>query len=167
MGRLKTNLLAFIFWVLPTSVLCWWQSGSLLIGLILGILSGALFTLFLTIFANFMEKSASLGIAKIGGWSVDEKIIYSGVANMVKKIEAMGGKLYLTNKRLRFCAHRINADIGDYSFSLTSISSVERAYMFGIIPNAITIQLSDGRRAKFVVYNRENWIRNIKKECCL
>ncbi len=74
----------------------------------------------------------------------------------------MGGKLFLTNKRLRFRSHKINLQNHDESYPIETIASVEPSSSLGIIPNGLLVQMRDGRRERFVVSGRGNWVSSIR-----
>ena len=74
----------------------------------------------------------------------------------------MGGKLFLTDKRLRFRSHKINFQKHDESYPIETIASVEPSRSLGIIPNGLLVHLRDGRRERFVVTGRGDWVSSIR-----
>ena len=88
----------------------------------------------------------------------DESIVHAGPANHFMGMEAVGGKLFLTNHRLRFRAHALNVQRHDTSYPLGDIVSVTPTRTLGLVPNGIRIELADGRREKFVVSARSEWL---------
>jgi hypothetical protein len=141
----------------------WWSTGSLTTGLLEGLSAGAVFTVGLFIGSIALQRFSVFGIKTVDGWDAGEVVIRSGAANMMKRGYALGGKLYLTNKRLRFCPHRINIETSDYSFPVSHVNSIEPSRAMGVVPNAITISLHDGRAIKFVVYDRMKWVSTISE----
>ena len=49
-----------------------------------------------------------------------EKVVKEGAANLQKNLETVGGKLYLTNQRLVFEAHKLNVQGGATEVELSS-----------------------------------------------
>lgn len=90
-----------------------------------------------------------------------ERIIEEGPANHFKGWEAVGGRLYLTNLRLFFKSHRFNFQVHEESYWLKNIISVQVRDTLRIVPNGLAVTLQDGSEEKFVVYNREDWRREI------
>ena len=95
------------------------------------------------------------------GFADGESVVHHGAANHWKGIEAVGGKLFLTDKRLRFRSHAFNVQKHDESYARTDIVAASPARSLGIIPNAIRIELRDGRRETFVVNDRAAWLTHL------
>ncbi|MCD7973074.1 MAG: GYF domain-containing protein [Candidatus Azobacteroides sp.] len=93
----------------------------------------------------------------------EEIIIYKGPANHYVNIEARGGTLYLTTKRLRFLPHALNIQQQEFEASLNEIREVGFRNSLGIVPNGLTITLDNGRVEKFVVSKRKIWKEEIEK----
>nr|WP_198044629.1 GRAM domain-containing protein [Lysinibacillus timonensis] len=86
----------------------------------------------------------------------DEKILVEKTpANLFKGMEAVGGKLTITDKRLIFNAHKLNLQGGATEIHLTDIDSVTKASTFKIIPNRLIVHTKEGKTYKFVVYKRD------------
>ena len=92
----------------------------------------------------------------------DEIVIHVGPANHFKGIESVGGKLFLTNKRLRFRSHKVNVQVHDESYQVDTITSVEPSRTLGMIPNGLVVHLRDGRRERFVVMGRSEWVMRLQ-----
>jgi hypothetical protein len=89
--------------------------------------------------------------------------IRNGLANHYMGIEAVGGKLFLTNQKLRFKSHSINIQVHEMEIPLDQIVRIEKAS--GLLAfKQINIFLKDGSVEKFVVNNREEWINTIIKQ---
>jgi hypothetical protein len=107
-----------------------------------------------------------MSVAKIGSWWLksvktepDERVVWSQLANRVQsRHRAVGGKLFLTNHRLAFCPHWVDAVTGGrtWSLPLTGIARV------GITPKGgdrfagglrdrLRIELVDGGEQLFVI----------------
>lgn len=93
-----------------------------------------------------------------------EVVLMHGPANHFKGIEAVGGRLLLTNRRLRFRSHAFNIQKHDESYPLEAIRRVEPARSLGIIPNALLVSMADGRRERFVCIRRTEWVSRISGE---
>lgn len=92
-----------------------------------------------------------------------EQEIRAGAANHFMGSEGVGGKLFLTNKRLRFKSHSINIQVHELSIPLNRIVKIEKVRGF-LAFNQIGVFLKDGSVEKFVVYNRDAWIIDIMSE---
>jgi hypothetical protein len=97
------------------------------------------------------------------GFDSDETVVHYGPANHFKGIESVGGKLFLTNKRLRFRSHKFNAQTHDESYPIEAISAAEPARTLGIVPNGVLVHLRDGRRERFVVGGRTEWVTHLRR----
>jgi hypothetical protein len=101
--------------------------------------------------------------ARAAGFDGDETVLEHGPANHFKGLEGVGGKLFLTERRLRFRSHGFNVQNHDESYPLEDIVAVEPARTLGIIPNGLLVQLRDGRRERFVVTARGSWVASIRR----
>jgi hypothetical protein len=92
-----------------------------------------------------------------------EVAIKDGSANHYKGLEAVGGKLYLTNQRLKFKSHKLNIQVHEMEIPLNQIVSIEKASGF-LAFKQINVHVKDSTVEKFVVNNREEWINAIMKQ---
>ena len=90
-----------------------------------------------------------------------EAIHFQTTANHFKGIEAVGGFLCLTDKRLLFKSHNLNIQKHELSISLSDIVSVDKYKTFGLMNNGFTVNLGDHKTEKFVVKKAKQWIENI------
>lgn len=90
-----------------------------------------------------------------------EVILKEGPANHFKGIEAVGGKLQLTNRRLIFRSHALNVQTHEESYLLADIASVRTRNTLGIVPNGLAVIFNDGREERFVLYGRKKWMQEI------
>jgi hypothetical protein len=90
-------------------------------------------------------------------------VIMDGAANHFRGKEAVGGWLFLTNDELIFKSHNINVQRHQTVIQLNGISDVTTASTLGIVPNGLLVITTDGTKERFVVNNRQNWIKNIKQ----
>lgn len=100
---------------------------------------------------------------------VNEQITKQGVANLQRGIETVGGKLYLTNQRLVFEAHRFNAQTGAMIIPITSIADVRATWtkflnLIPLIPNSIAVSTRTNQDYCLVVSNRKAWISAIAEQ---
>lgn len=126
-------------------------------GLAAGMLGGTVFGIVIALFARSKGRALAAPAVDEDG----EPVILQGPANHFKGIESVGGKLYLTRARLRFRSHGLNVQTHEASYPLDTIRSVEPARTLGIIPNGLAVTLEDGRRERFVVNRRGEWVEKI------
>ncbi len=92
----------------------------------------------------------------------NEKIIKQGAANLQKGFETVGGKLYLTNQRLVFEAHKINIQGGSTEINLSDIQSSEKCRtkfldFIPLVPNSLAVYTKSGTEYRFVLFGRSAW----------
>ena len=97
-----------------------------------------------------------------------ENLIKQGGANILRGIEAVGGHLYLTNKRLIFESHAFNIQKGATEINLNEIASLNKAWTkflgaIPLFPNSIVVATSTGNEYSFTLLGRESWISAIEK----
>lgn len=129
------------------------------------LLGGLAFGVFMGIFVvtKTAESTTLLEMdGRAAGFEADEPLLHHSAANHFKGFEAVGGKLHLTRRRLRFRSHKFNVQTHDESYPLESIARVDPARSLGIVPNAIVVHLHDGRRERFVVMGRARWVGAIR-----
>lgn len=127
-------------------------------GVAAGLLGGGLFGLIIALFARSKSKALAAPALDESGAAV----LFQGPANHFKGVEAVGGKLYLTRDRLRFKSHGLNVQVHEEAYPLAQIKRTEPARTLGIIPNGLVIELDDGRRERFVVNGRSEWMAKIR-----
>ena len=154
----STYIFAFLLFGLAMGVIDFFQTRSVRVGLVMGLFSGAVFTGFILIFVYAVRRFRAFGMKEVDGWAPGEAILRSGDANMMRHGFAEGGRLFLTSMRIRFCAHRAGLEVGDLSFPIGGIVSVERCRTLGIVPNGLRVALADGRKVQFVVQSPHEWI---------
>lgn len=96
----------------------------------------------------------------------DETVVKEGLANMQRGIEAVGGKLYLTNQRLIFESHAFNIQRGATIIPLSSVMGVRKCWtkflnLIPIAPNGIAVSSTEGKKYRFVTWGRQEWISAI------
>ena len=146
----------------PMGLLLGVLTGNALLGVGLGLLAGVLFGAMMGAFVRIAERSNTFAPgAAAPTFAPGEHVVHQGLANHFKGIEGVGGKLYLTNQRLRFQSHTLNVQVHDESYPLDLITNVEPARTLGLIPNGLLVTLADGRRERFVVHHRKAWVSAI------
>jgi hypothetical protein len=128
---------------------------SIISGLIGGTIAGFLFGWTTGLIAKAMAKGINLVPDE------DETILFETGANHFKGIEAVGGKLYLTTKRLIFKSHRFNFQKHTLSINLDEIASVGRYKVWGISNNGLLVKTKSGLTAKFTVVQPEEWLQHL------
>ncbi|MGZ5662843.1 MAG: hypothetical protein ACXWG6_15860 [Usitatibacter sp.] len=140
------------------------QTGSLYYGFHGGFFCAVAFGFAIKRFLKVSMASPRLALdAVAAGFSADETVVHHGPANHFKGIEAVGGKLFLTNQRLVFRSHRFNVQAHEESYPLDEIVSTEPARTLGIVPNGLLLQMRDGRRERFVVGGRSEWVSLLRR----
>ena len=99
----------------------------------------------------------------------NEQIIKEGAANLQKNIETVGGKLYLTNHRIVFEAHKINIQRGSTEIELSDVLSSEKCWtkflgFFPIMPNSLAVYTKTGKEYRFVLFGRGAWAAAIEAQ---
>ena len=89
----------------------------------------------------------------------DENILFDTPANHFKGIEGVGGRLYLTNRRLIFKSHKLNIQNHQLSIDLSDIKQVDRYKMLGLVNNGLALTTIPDKTEKFVVEKIEKWVK--------
>ena len=131
---------------------------SLVIGLVLGIVSGFLFGLIIGYFSSskFVDRTTRIETRP------DENILFQTPANHFKGMEGVGGRLYLTNKRLVFISHKLNVQNHELSIDLGNIISIDRYKNAGLLNNGLIVTSRNNNVDKFAVEQAEEWVRKLK-----
>ncbi len=122
-------------------------------GLLGGVLAGFLFGWIMGRFAKSKLFTKGTEIETDPG----ENILFETGANHFRGIEAVGGKLYVTNKRLVFRSHKFNIPNHHLTIGLADIEEIERYKTLGLVNNGLSIQCANGSTEKFVVQQPEEW----------
>lgn len=132
---------------------------SIIGGLIAGIVSGLVFGLLIGLFksSKFVEKTTQIETQP------DENIFFQTPANHFKGMEGVGGKLYLTNKRLVFKSHKGNFQNHELSIPLADIQSADRYKNLGLINNGLKITSNGNQVDKFVVEKAGEWVEKLRQ----
>lgn len=85
--------------------------------------------------------------------SNDEVILRKGAATHLVSFEGVGGKLFLTNKRLFFESRSLNFQGHEESISLEDIVSIEAKHS-DLISRKLSIHLINNSVEDFIAYRR-------------
>jgi hypothetical protein len=96
--------------------------------------------------------------------SQNETIDYEGPANLFRGMESVGGKLFLTNKKVIFKSHKLNIQTGQTDIIYASIAEIAPRKTVGIVDNGIRIKTNDGKEFDFVVNDREKWMEKLNEK---
>ena len=127
------------------------------------------FALFMGLgFPYMMEKfgdrfSGKFGKAITPELTEGEIIEIEGPANLFRGIEAVGGKLFLTNRKIIFKSHKVNVQSGQSEIQYDNIIELIKRKTGRLIDNGIRIKTNDGATFDFVVNERDNWIEKLNE----
>lgn len=98
-----------------------------------------------------------------------EQTIKESPANLQKNIETVGGKLYLTDQRLVFEAHKFNVQRGVTEVELSNIQALRLCWtrqwgLFPIFPNSLAVYTKRGEEYRFVLFGRSAWVVAIEAQ---
>jgi hypothetical protein len=127
------------------------------------ILEGPLAGLLFTIGIYFFLRLQNRHVQSIGIDDNENDIIFSGGANHIKNGEAVGGRLFLLSKSLRFKSHNYNLQNHELDIEVFKITHITFFNMYLFIPNGLQIETKVGKVEKFIVENRIRWKEEIEK----
>ena len=95
-----------------------------------------------------------------------EEILAGGPANLFRGIGAVGGKLFLTKEGLVFSSHKFNIQRGQTKILYSAIEKLEPFNYSKIMKfdNVLKVHTKEGKTYKFVVNEREVWMKNIEEQ---
>lgn len=85
----------------------------------------------------------------------NEQVKFEQKANLKRGLESVGGKLKVTNERLYFKPHGLNAQKKELELLNHEISEVTETKSLGVIPNGLLVEMKNGDNFKFVVGKRK------------
>jgi len=163
-GGTKSLVIAGSVFALPMAVLIFFATRRIEVALVGGALSGASFAVLLAAFLHSVRHTKAFEMGgELPSFDEDERVLHRGLANHFKGAEGVGGKLYLTTRRLRFRSHTLNIQVHDESYPLSQIASAEATRTLGLIPNGLRVWMKDGRRERFVVHGHDEWAEAIAR----
>jgi hypothetical protein len=127
--------------------------GGLRYGMSIGLGCGVLFGALITAFAMYQAKKFTTNRPL----DADETLVHEGGANHFVTGEAVGGWMYMTNRRLLFVSHAINVQSHTLSIPADEIASAVKGNAMGVIPNQLLLTRIDGSTEKFVVFGAAEW----------
>jgi len=133
---------------------------SIVAGLVAGAIAGVLFGWLIGLFSKSKFVSQTTRIDTEQG----ENILFETPANHFKGIEGVGGKLFLTDKRIVFKSHKLNIQNHQLSIPLTDVNNVGRYKTLGMINNGLSITTVNDKTEKFVVEQVEDWVTFLTKK---
>jgi hypothetical protein len=97
----------------------------------------------------------------------EETSVKDGGANLQRGLETVGGKLYLTNRRLIFESHALNIQTGPTIIPLGTITGTRKCWtkflnLIPLFPNSVAVSTKDGKEYRFVTFDRQAWIDAIE-----
>jgi hypothetical protein len=93
-----------------------------------------------------------------------ENIELEASANLFNGIEAVSGKLFLTNKKLIFNSHKINIQKGQTNIEYDNMSEISKRKTANLIDNGLRIKDLNGKQYDFVINSREEWIKKLNEK---
>ena len=94
----------------------------------------------------------------------DETVEEEIFANLFRGLEAIGGKIFLTNQRLIFKSHSFNFQKGQTNINYIDIDSVGKRKSAKLIDNGIRIITKQGAKYDFVVNDRNIELQKIQQK---
>ena len=131
------------------------------------IFQGVSFGLFMGLgFPYIIEKFGDKFVGKVGKNNVpqmnDGEIIeIEGPANLLLGMEAIGGKLFLTNKKIIFKSHKVNIQRGQTEIHYEKVIELLKRKTRKLFDNGIRIKTNDGATFDFVVNERDKWMEEL------
>jgi hypothetical protein len=95
----------------------------------MGSIAGVLFGALMGVFAGYQRTKFEMERPTFAG----EYLVKEGGANHFRNIEAVGGRIYLTDQRPLFRFHSINVQRHELSIPLQKIMEAKPCMTFGII----------------------------------
>ena len=90
-----------------------------------------------------------------------EKVVKDGAATQRRAFDESGGRLYLTNQRLIFEAHKFNFDVGITEIELSNVKSTQASWtkvlFIPIFPNTVEVHTVDSEIFYFLVFGNREW----------
>jgi hypothetical protein len=93
-----------------------------------------------------------------------EEILADVAANLFRGIEAVGGRLKITNRRVLFESHAMNLQKIPAEILFSDIAEVSKRNTLGFVPNGMLIRTKAGVEYKFVVSGRDKLISIIESK---
>lgn len=96
-----------------------------------------------------------------------EVVVREAPANLQRGLETVGGRIFLTDRRLIFESHRFNVQTGSTVLQRADITGAEPCWtkflgLLPLFPNSMLVRTRDGGEYRFVVGSRTEWISEIQ-----
>lgn len=88
----------------------------------------------------------------------DEVMIFEAGVTHIKKWEGVGGKLFLTSKKLIFRPHKLNVQKDQKKYELSKLSEIEILH-----EKRIRFEY-EGNIEKFIVDEPQKWVKLLKEQ---
>ena len=95
--------------------------------------------------------------------TITETVFFNVPANLFKGIEAVGGKLKITELELIFTPHKVNIQSEPVTINIGEVSKVQKRNTVFVVPNGMTVTVKGGKEYKFVVNKRGKLIDHLNK----
>lgn len=126
-------------------------------GIFFGIFFGIGFPFIMSKFAKKIEVTINPDL------EIDEIIEIEGPANLFRGIEGVGGKIFLTNKKMIFKSHKINIQKGQTNIDYQDIKQVVKRKSIKLINNKIRIITKANKTFDFIINERDVWYEKISE----
>ena len=93
-----------------------------------------------------------------------EEIVDKFAANLWRGLEAVGGRVTLTNERLLFEANGLTIQSKPLAVALGDISGVAAFDSAGFIPNGMAVTCRSGEEHRFLLWDRDRVIRLLERQ---
>jgi len=102
----------------------------------------------------------------------NEKLVREGGANLERGMEAVGGRLFLTDQRIFFQSHSFNVQTGSTDIPLAEVKTTQLCWTkflgaIPLFPNSLAIQTTSGVEYRFVLHRRKEWAAAIHAQALL
>jgi hypothetical protein len=91
-----------------------------------------------------------------------EKVEYESPANLFRGVEAVGGKLFLTNQKLIFKSHKFNFQNGQIQIQYNAIVEISLRKTSKIVNNGLRITTNKNEKFDLVLNDRKKWMAELK-----
>lgn len=133
------------------------------------LIQGLLFGLFFGFgFPLLIKKYGKKTIAAVGTYihidlSAGELIEAEGPANLFRGMESVGGKLFLTNQKMVFKAHKLNIQSGETIIEYADITDCILRKTLRFVDNGVRIATKTGEAFDFVLNDRKQWVEHVQE----
>ncbi len=156
---IKFGVFAAIAFGVPIGLVVWAIYGDGQFALYAGLGGGIAFgVIMVVVMAAVSARTAKNRPALDDG----EVLIKEDAANHFVGMVAVGGWLFLTNRRLHFKSHAANTRNHETSYPLAEITGLAATRTMGLVPNSFVATMASGADEKFVVRGRAKWVAAVE-----